>query len=64
MSKNDITGDDIKSKAPSKSYLNNFDDIFRKQPASGTDESLVNDWNEDRVDIIGQNGNDGEHYAE
>lgn len=28
MSKNDITGDDIKTKVSSKEYLNNYDRIF------------------------------------
>jgi hypothetical protein len=25
---------------------------------------LFEDWNEDRIDIVGQNGNTGEHYNE
>jgi len=28
MSRNDITGDEIKSRAPSKAYLDNYDRIF------------------------------------
>jgi hypothetical protein len=31
MSKNDITGDNIISKAPSKAYEDNYDRIFRKE---------------------------------
>lgn len=30
MSKNDITGDEIKSKTPSVAYRDNYDAIFRK----------------------------------
>lgn len=54
--KNDITGDDIKSKGISKAFEENFDRIFRK-PKPEADE-----WDEDRIDTIGQNGNTGEHY--
>ena len=31
MSTNDITGDKIQTKSPTKAYLNNYDAIFRKQ---------------------------------
>ena len=33
-SKNDITGDSLKSKPASQEYLDNFDRIFRKEPSS------------------------------
>jgi hypothetical protein len=33
MSRNDITGDEIKSKVASKEYRNNYDNIFKKQNA-------------------------------
>ncbi len=46
--KNDITGDWIKSKPHSKQFDENFDRIFRKK--------------ESRIDVVGQNGNDGVHY--
>jgi hypothetical protein len=45
--RNDITGDKIQSKVPSQQYKDNYDRIFGKQS---------------RIDHIGQNGNDGEHY--
>lgn len=32
-SKNDITGDLIKNRAPSEAYRNNYDAIFRKKDA-------------------------------
>lgn len=48
--KNDITGDLIKTKL-SDTYADNFDSIFRNS-----------DWDEKRMDVIGSNGNDGEHY--
>lgn len=47
-SKNDITGDWIKSKPHSKQFDENFDRIFKKK--------------ESRIDVVGQNGNDGVHY--
>ena len=47
-SKNDVTGDWIKSKPHSKQFDENFDRIFRKK--------------ESRIDVVGQNGNDGAHY--
>lgn len=47
-SKNDVTGDWIKSKPHSKQFDENFDRIFRKK--------------ESRIDVVGQNGNDGVHY--
>jgi hypothetical protein len=39
-SKNDITGDDIKSKAASAAYRDNYDAIFRK-PTIFVDEKPV-----------------------
>ena len=51
MSKNDITGDSITTKY-SKKFEDNFDKIFRNKP------------NKSRIDIIGQNGNTGEHYEQ
>ena len=47
VSKNDITGDWIKSKPNSEQFEENFDKIFRKKS---------------RIDTVGQNGNDGLHY--
>ena len=55
MSKNDITGDKIQTK-PSTKYADNFDKIFRNKPSL--------EWDEQRIDIIGQNGNDGLHYKQ
>lgn len=48
--KNDITGDFIHSKPSSDMFEKNFDLIFRKKK----DDS--------RIDVVGQNGNDGLHY--
>jgi hypothetical protein len=39
-SKNDITGDLIKSKSPSKKYYDNYDKIFRKDKPN---ENSIND---------------------
>lgn len=50
MSKNDITGDSIRTKGFfSEQGEKNFDLIFGKKKQS-------------RIDTIGQNGNDGDHY--
>jgi len=75
--RNDITGDLIKSKVNSKEFEDNFDKIFRKKdplcdvcgkPLDTTKEcawtSCPLNWNESRVDIIGQNGPTGDHYEE
>jgi hypothetical protein len=43
MSKNDITGDEIKSKRPSKNYDENYDRIFKKglfEEVIGTPQKL------------------------
>lgn len=44
-----------------KKYDENYDLIFgHKEKYFDSDETT--DWDEDRVDIIGTNGNTGEHY--
>lgn len=48
--RNDVTGDWIQSKPNSEMFEKNFDAIFRKKKE------------ESRIDVIGQNGNDGVHY--
>jgi hypothetical protein len=48
-STNDITGDKLQSKVPSDAYRDNYDRIFGKKEPS-------------RIDVIGQNGNEGDHY--
>ncbi len=50
--RNDITGDFIHSKPSSDMFEKNFDLIFRKKEKK----------EESRIDVIGQNGNDGVHY--
>ena len=55
MSKNDITGDEIKSKLPSKEYEEGWERIFKQRQLDLFDE--------ERIDIVGSNGNNGEHYA-
>lgn len=78
--KNDITGDLIQSKSSSKAYEDNYDLIFRKKKSATTrcrtcDKVVaeVKDcawtscpvlWDESRVDVVGQNGNEGLHYEE
>ena len=50
--KNDVTGDFIRSKPASDMFEENFDRIFRKKEKK----------EESRIDIVGQNGNEGLHY--
>jgi hypothetical protein len=75
-SRNDVTGDLIKSRKNSKEFEDNFDRIFRKnkdplcdvcgKSLSATKECAWTgcplNWDETRVDIIGQNGPTGDHY--
>jgi hypothetical protein len=78
-SRNDVTGDLIKSRKNSKEFEDNFDKIFRKNKdplcevcgktlsAKGQECAWTGcplNWDEGRVDIIGQNGPTGEHYEE
>ena len=55
--KNDITGDWIKSKPTNDMFGENFDRIFRQKK-----EETITHKDETRIDIVGQNGNDGLHY--
>jgi hypothetical protein len=83
MSKNDITGDSIRSKPLSKEAEDNWDRIFAKRIKEQklSHEDMVDKMLENpvvlaeyelnkstgelsRIDVIGQNGNDGEHYDE
>jgi hypothetical protein len=43
-----------------KAYDENYDSIFKKEEYFDSDETTS--WDEDRIDIIGQNGATGEHY--
>jgi hypothetical protein len=70
MSKNDITGDSLVNKPLSKQGEENWDRIFgkKKEPLSHEEFIKVMLENEEvykelsRMDVIGQNGNDGDHY--
>ena len=73
MSKNDITGDSIRSKPLSKEAEENWDKIFSKRIKEQklSNEDMLPTYELDkstgevsRIDVIGQNGNDGEHYDE
>jgi hypothetical protein len=73
MSKNDITGDSIRSKPLSKEAEDNWDKIFGKRIKEQklSNEDMLPTYELDkstgeisRIDVIGQNGNDGEHYDE
>lgn len=66
---NDITGDKIQSRINNKQFEDNFEKIFGKKdkvayPPLTPHEPLepAKDWDEERVDVIGSNGNDGLHY--
>lgn len=71
MSKNDITGDEIKSKVISKEYEDNFDKIFRNKPETYKSMEYCKnrptcfcetECEDQRLKAIAQNGNIG--YAE
>ncbi len=73
MSRNDITGDSIRSKPLSKEAEDNWDKIFGKRIKEQklSNEDMLPTYELDkstgevpRIDVIGQNGNDGEHYDE
>lgn len=64
MSTNDITGDRLATRPATDAYRDGYDAIFRKpDPVAGWPQI---DWPEtdERIDRIGQNGGDGEHYTE
>jgi hypothetical protein len=52
VARNDITGDKIQSKENSKAYADNFDKIFGKKK-----KEIDVPFDEERIDVIGQNGN-------
>ena len=64
VARNDITGDKIQTRDKlSEKGAENFDTIFGvKKKTNGGWVPPPLDFNEDRIDVIGQNGNDGEHY--
>ena len=68
MSTNDITGDSLRTKPASNEYRNNFDAIdfsAHRQVEGWTQiDKEPMEWPEDesRIDIVGQNGNDGLVY--
>lgn len=49
--RNDVTGDWIQSKPNNEMFEKNFELIFGKKKKE-----------ESRIDVVGQNGNDGLHY--
>jgi hypothetical protein len=74
---NPITGDLLVSKTLSEKGSENYDAIFgKKKKTNGgwtppplnldklewTEDQDPESWGDSRVDIIGQNGNTGEHY--
>lgn len=65
MSKYSEAGKGSTTKLKQKAKFDeNFDKIFKKLDGSinyDSDDSS-NTWDEDRMDIIGVNGNTGEHY--
>lgn len=74
VARNSITGDKIQSKGIlTKQGEDNWDLIFGKKTRPVfTEEELMameviqekveTDWDESRIDTIGQNGNEGDHY--
>ena len=72
MSKNDITGAEQKTKTTTNAYRDGWEKIFGKNQFKGEEYTLIViddpltavEWPEDetRIDVIGQNGNDGSAY--
>lgn len=73
VARNNITGDKIQSKGVlTKQGEDNWDLIFSKKKKETHDILLPElkwqgkpiqlDWDESRIDTIGQNGNEGDHY--
>jgi hypothetical protein len=68
-SRNDITGDLIKTKAngDSDAFAEGWDRIFgkKKQPLNEYPDNSTDPekWDESRIDVVGSNGNDGDHYG-
>ena len=60
--RNDITGDELKSRGNSKAFTDNFDRIFGKKKPKEPEQLELDFGDEHRIDVIGQNGNTGEHY--
>ena len=62
--RNDITGDFIHSKPSSDMFEQGWDRIFGKQKTIDPlpKETPHKILRESRIDVIGQNGNDGVHY--
>ncbi len=62
---NDVTGDWIQSKPNSEMFEKNFDLIFRNKKENNLKEAMerVKELEQSRIDIVGQNGNDGLHYT-
>jgi len=69
---NDVTGDALVSRTLTEEGAKSFDRIFgeKKKKTNGgwtppplpLNEYPNQDWPEERVDVIGANGNDGLHY--
>ena len=63
VARNDITGDKIQTRdGLSEQGKENWDTIFPPKKKERWIPPPLPDFNEDRIDVIGQNGNDGEHY--
>ena len=69
MGYNNITGDSISTRFGSKEQQEKFDQEFdrifgdkKKKTNGGWTPPPLPNFNEDRIDVIGQNGNDGDHY--
>lgn len=66
MTTNDITGDRLATRPATDAYRNGYDaiDFSAHRNVQGWPQIEESDWPEDesRIDIIGQNGNDGLAY--
>ena len=54
----------VARKTDKEKFDENFDKIFKKKKEIYYDSDETNSWDEDRIDIIGLNGNIKDHYNE
>lgn len=63
-SRNDVTGDLLRSKPANDMFEEGWDRIFgKKENRFNEAMERVKELEKSRIDIVGQNGNDGLHYT-
>jgi hypothetical protein len=60
--RNDVTGDLLRSKPSTDMFESGYDRIWGKKNGKNFEKEIITDKDESRIDVVGQNGNDGLHY--